>query len=78
MKELLFLMMIVMTTLPSGGVMADDSSRMLLKASGKLDPDLLEAISVDTADSGQLYFKVLILPNTEISSLLCERIIYSA
>ena len=69
MKELLFLMMVVMATLFSTGVNADDTSRMLLKASGKLDPDLLEAISVDTADSGQLYFKVLILPNTEISSL---------
>ena len=69
MKELLFLMMVVMATLFSTGVNADDTSRMLLKASGKLDPDLLEAISIDTADFGQLYFKVLILPSTETTSL---------
>ena len=69
MKELLVLIIIVMATFTSSGVMADDSSRMLLKASGKLDPALLEAISGDTADLGQLYFKVLILPSTEISSL---------
>ena len=69
MKKLLFLMMVVMATLFSTGVNADDTSRMLLKASGKLDPDLLEAISIDTADFGQLYFKVLILPSTETTSL---------
>ena len=62
-------MMVVMATLFSTGVNADDTSRMLLKASGKLDPDLLEAISIDTADFGQLYFKVLILPSTETTSL---------
>ena len=45
--------------------MADEPSRILLKASNKLDPDLLEIISDETVKLGELNFKVLILPSAE-------------
>ena len=65
MKGLLLLILLVFAALSTSATMADEPSRILLKASNKLDPDLLEIISDETVKLGELKFKVLILPSAE-------------
>ena len=65
MKELLLPMLLVFAALSASATMADEPSLILLKASNKLDPDLLETISDETVKLGELNFKVLILPSAE-------------
>jgi len=65
MKGLLLPILLVFATLSASATMADEPSLILLKASNKLDPDLLEIISDKTVKLGELNFKVLILPSAE-------------
>lgn len=65
MKRLLLPILLVFAALSASATMADEPSLILLKASNKLDPDLLEIISDETVKLGELNFKVLILPSTE-------------
>ena len=65
MKDLLLPILLVLAALSASATMADEPSRILLKASNKLDPDLLETISDETVKLGELNFKILILPSAE-------------
>ena len=65
MKGLLLPILLVFAALSASATMADEPSLILLKASNKLDPDLLEIISDKTVKLGELNFKVLILPSVE-------------
>ena len=77
MKELLLPMLLVFAALSASATMADEPSLILLKASNKLDPDLLETISDETVKLGELNFKVLILPSAESPIHHIKRIINS-
>jgi subtilisin family serine protease len=65
MKRLLLPVLLAFAALSASATMADEPSRILLKASNKLDPDLLEIISDKTVKLGELNFKILILPRAE-------------
>jgi hypothetical protein len=65
MKGLLLSILLVICSLSANVAMTEELSRTLLKASYKLDPDLLEIIRDKTVKLGELNFKVLILPSTE-------------
>ena len=65
MKGLLLSILLVICSLSANVAMTEESSRTLLKASYKLDPDLLEIIRDKTVKLGELNFKVLILPSAE-------------